>query len=104
MFHTRPICLKIWSGPERLDAGCPWARRPGLSPSFLRARPIWRPSSDTDRWLGWPVAFPTDQVFNGRPEDINNHTLSDKHGVVDIRHSGRSNYCSRCPEERSNNL
>ncbi|KAK2481052.1 hypothetical protein H9L39_06691 [Fusarium oxysporum f. sp. albedinis] len=26
------------------------------------------------------AAFPTDQVFNGRPED-NNHTLSDKHGT-----------------------
>ncbi|KAL5626106.1 hypothetical protein FOBRF1_000449 [Fusarium oxysporum] len=47
------------------------------------------------------VAFPTDQVFNGRPEDINNHTLSDKHGVVNIRHGGRSNCCSRRPEERS---
>ncbi|KAJ0137905.1 Frequency clock protein [Fusarium oxysporum f. sp. albedinis] len=49
------------------------------------------------------AAFPTDQVFNGRPED-NNHTLSDKHGVINIRHGGRSNCCIRRPEERSDNL
>lgn len=49
----------LWSGPKRLGAGCPWARWPGLSPSFLAAR--------TDRVSELTVSrhspFPTDKVL-----------------------------------------